>query len=72
MEQLEQTTKTYKSAKDYEKDARKMQKDGWRVVNSNTFQPRSGIGRIVMTGGIGAIAFKPKPSITVIYERPRQ
>lgn len=49
-----------------------MQRDGWRVVNSSTFQPRSGIGRIVMTGGIGALVFKPRPTITAIYERARQ
>lgn len=59
----------YKSEKEYQKDAQKWQKNGYQVVNVVSEQPRSGCGRIIMLGGIGALVFKPKPEFVVTYQR---
>lgn len=70
----ETMVRTYKKAKDYQKDAQKLGKQGWRVVGTVEHRPRSGLGRIttgVLTLGIGALMFPPKPEIVVTYERER-
>lgn len=72
MQDVETMVKTYKSSGDFTKDAKKLAKKGWTVTTQSTIQPRSGIGRIVATGGLGAIAFKPKPEIVVTFTRPKK
>jgi hypothetical protein len=61
--------KRYKSDKAYRRDASRMATGGWRVVNATSEQPRSGCMRIILTGGIGALIWKPKPQTIVTYER---
>lgn len=60
--------KQYIRSKDYEKEARKLAKQGYRVAHTVTEQPRSGCLRIIALGGIGALLWKPKNITTVTYE----
>ena len=57
--------KRYESEKDYQKDKKKMEKDGWYVVSRSDFQPGRGFARIVLTGFLT----KPKKQIIVVYGR---
>jgi len=66
---MPQQVKTYHSAKDMEKDAKKLMKKGWSVVSQDSSQPRAGIGRIGLLGPM-ALLFKPKREIVVIYQKP--
>jgi len=61
--------KRYKSDQAYRQDAGKMAAQGWRVTNVISEQPRAGCMRIILTGGLGAIVWKPKPQLVVTYER---
>ena len=61
--------KRYKTDQAYRKDAGKMAAQGWRVTNVISEQPRAGCMRIILTGGLGAIVWKPKPQLVVTYER---
>lgn len=61
--------KRYKSDKAYRTDAPRMAAQGWRVMNVVSEQPRAGCLRIILTGGLGAIIWKPKPQLVVTYER---
>lgn len=59
--------KRYRNEKEYQKDAGKMLGNGYEVQSVVSEQPRSGCGRFVALGGIGAIIFKPKPELVVTY-----
>lgn len=59
----------YKSDKAYKKEAAQMSANGWQVVSVTSEQQRSGCGRIIMLGGIGALFWKPKPHLVVTYEK---
>ncbi len=61
--------KRYKKERAYRKDATRMAGEGWTVVSVTSEQQRSGCGRIIMLGGIGALIWKPKPDFVVTYER---
>lgn len=58
--------KRYKSDKEYQKDVNKMLKAGYEVQSVTSEQPRSGCARI-LTIGIFAAIFKPKPVTVVTY-----
>lgn len=62
--------KTYKNTRDFERDARKMERQGWEVQSVVNQQPRPGVGRIVMLGLFAGV-FKPKPILVVTYKRNR-
>jgi hypothetical protein len=59
--------KRYKDEKEYQKDAGKMTVKGYEVASVVSEQPRSGCGRFIALGGIGALVFKPKPVLVVTY-----
>jgi hypothetical protein len=61
--------KRYKSDKTYRKDASMLTQQGWKVVSATSEQPRAGCLRIILTGGLGAIVWKPKPQTIVTYEK---
>ena len=56
----------YRNEKEYQKDAGKMAAKGYEVQSVVSEQPRSGCGRI-LTIGIFAAIFKPKPELVVTY-----
>lgn len=58
--------KRYKNEKEYQKDAGKMAAKGYEVQSVVSEQPRSGCGRM-LTIGIFAAVFKPKPELVVTY-----
>ena len=57
----------YRDDKAYQKDAAKMLGKGYEVQGVTSEQPRSGCGRFIALGGIGALIFKPKPELVVTY-----
>lgn len=59
----------YEDRKAFDKAAQKLSHDGWQVVSVTERTQRSGCMRIILTGGIGAIAFHPKPTLVVTYSR---
>lgn len=59
--------KRYRDEKQYQKDAAKMAAKGYEIQSVVSEQPRSGCGRFIALGGIGAIIFKPKPELVVTY-----
>ncbi len=61
--------KRYKKERAYRKDAAMLAGHGWTVVSVTSEQQRSGCLRIILTGGIGALIWKPKPDFVVTYER---
>lgn len=58
----------YPNERKYQSDARKLAKRGYRVASVTSEAPRSGCGRIIMLGGIGALVFRPKPVLVVTYQ----
>jgi len=60
--------RTYTSPGAYTKDARRMERQGYRVVNTVNQAPRAGCLRI-LTLGIFTMIFPPKPLIVVTYRR---
>ena len=68
MNYYEVKVKTYKNTKEFDRDAKRMSKGGWQVVQVTNQQPRPGIGRIFLLG-IFAGVFKPKPVLVVTYQR---
>ena len=62
--------KSYKNDKAYRKDAQKMRRKGYRIVNVQNFKENQGCGLL----GCKAIIFMPlvligkKPSLVVTYE----
>ncbi|MDI9549466.1 MAG: hypothetical protein QM346_17880 [Chloroflexota bacterium] len=61
--------KRYKSDSVYQRDAQKMRDQGYTVQSVTSEQPRSGCMRIILTGGLGALFWKPKPQLVVTYIR---
>lgn len=66
---MEQIVKTYKDQKAFSRDVSKMLQAGWIIASQTTYQPRSGIGRFLALGGIGALVFRPKQQVMVTYQR---
>lgn len=62
------TIREYKDAKEFDREARRMAKDGWEVQSQTERTQRPGCGRILLTGGF-ALVFPPKPTIVVTYRR---
>lgn len=58
----------YRSHADFERDAAKLAADGYSVLTVTESQPRSGCLRIV-TLGLFALVWKPKPKLLVTYQR---
>ena len=56
----------YKGQKDYDKDRRKWEREGWYVANVSEVKQPVGIGRIALIGA-GALVVKPKPHLYVTY-----
>lgn len=63
------TVKRYKSDKEYQRDASSMAQQGYAIQSVASEQPRAGCLRIILTGGLGAIIWKPKPQLVVTYVR---
>jgi len=66
--------KKYKYEREYEKDARKMQKRGYEVVNVVSKRPRPGVFRAttaLMTGGVSNLLYKPPAELVVTYRLRR-
>lgn len=57
----------YRTDRDYENDASLMARQGYRVQSAAKESPRPGCLRIVLTGGLGLIFFRPKPVWVVTY-----
>jgi putative NADH-flavin reductase len=57
----------YKNDAEYQKDANKLLAKGYEVQNVVSEVQRSGCGRFIALGGIGALIFKPKPVQVVTY-----
>ena len=62
--------RTYTSTGAYNQDARKLERQGWRVINTVNREPRAGCLRI-LTLGLFTLIFPPKPQIVVTYRRQR-
>lgn len=58
--------KRYKNEKEYQKDAAKLAAKGYEIQSVVSEQPRAGCGRI-LTIGLFAAIFKPKPELVVTY-----
>lgn len=71
MNYYEVKVKSYENSKEFDKDAKRMARDGWTVSQVTSQQPRPGIGRIVLLG-IFAGVFKPKPILVVTYQKGRE
>lgn len=69
---MEQMTQIYKNLKAFQKDAKKLARDGWTVQSQQAYQPRAGIGRIALLGGFGALLFRPQTQLSVVYVRQPQ
>jgi hypothetical protein len=65
---VETMVRTYRSPDAYARDAKKLARDGWTVVNTFHRQPRAGIGRIV-TLGFATLLRPPSPEIVATYQR---
>lgn len=59
---------TYTGEKAMQRGISDMARQGWRVVSQSSFQPRAGVGRILLIG-IFAAVIKPKMKFQVVYER---
>lgn len=64
---FETTTREYADQGEFQNDARKMAKQGWRVVGQTQLTQRSGCLRTLLFG----LFFPPKPHIVVSYERQK-
>ena len=61
--------KRYKNEREYQLDALEQSEQGYFVRAVTSEQPRSGCMRIILTGGLGALIWKPKPQLVVTYTR---
>ena len=61
--------KRYKNTNAYQRDAAQRQIQGWRVISTTSEEQRAGCMRILLTGGLGLLFWKPKPVLVVTYER---
>lgn len=58
--------KRYKNEKDYQKDAGRMSKRGYKVVSTISEQQRRSLFTVIMTGFL-ALLFPKKPQLVVTY-----
>lgn len=58
--------KRYKDEREYQRDAQRMARKGYKVVSSTSEKPRAGCARI-LTLGIFTLLFPPKPEFVVTY-----
>jgi hypothetical protein len=65
---VKQITRTYKGQKALEKGIKKMARQGWQVQSQSSFQPRAGVGRIVLLGIMAAV-IKPQTKWVVVYSK---
>src|SRR4051794_18555624 len=65
---FETMVRTYKDTDDYQKDQKKLAKDGWSTQAMVERKPRAGVGRIV-TLGMASVIRPPKPELVVTYQR---
>lgn len=61
-------TREYKDAKEFDRAAKRMAKEGWVIQSHSERTQRAGCLRILLTGGF-ALVFPPKPTIVVTYRR---
>src|SRR5258708_25034082 len=67
---METQIKSYKDAKEYQRDVQKMSKQGWTILNTIDHQnERSLAGKLLVPGGMFT---KGKSQIVVTYQRPQQ
>lgn len=59
---------TYTGEKAMQRGISSMARQGWRVVSQSSYQPRAGVGRILLIGVFAAI-WKPKTRFQVVFER---
>ncbi len=65
---METQIKSYKDAKEYQRDVQKMSKQGWTILNTIDHQnERSLAGKLLVPGGMFT---KGKSQIVVTYQRP--
>jgi hypothetical protein len=63
--------RTYKTAKDFEKDAKKLAKKGYvPSLQSHAAVPKGFAGRVASIGTLGVFGSANKSEITVTYTRP--
>jgi hypothetical protein len=55
------------AAREFAADAKKLAKQGYVPVSQSWEEGKTGIARLVVTGGVAAFALKPKGSLTVTY-----
>jgi hypothetical protein len=65
---FETMVRTYKDTGDYQKDQKKLAKDGWMTTAMVERKPRAGVGRIITLGLVAAVR-PPKPELVVTYQR---
>lgn len=58
--------KRYKNDREYQRDAQRMTKRGYKVINVTSERPRAGCARLI-TLGIFTLIFPPKPEMVVTY-----
>lgn len=66
----ETMVRVYKGSDDYQKEARKLARDGWEVVNTVERRPRAGCLRILLLWWLTLLR-PPKPELVVTYRRHR-
>ena len=60
--------KRYKNSKEFQADAKRMNKAGWRVILQTQEKRPAGCGRYGCLG-LFAFLFPPRPVIVVTYEK---
>lgn len=61
--------KRYRRDRDFQADAHAMAQQGYRVQSTTSERPNPGCMRIILTGGLGLLFFRPKPQLVVTYAR---
>lgn len=56
------------AAREFAKDARKLAAQGYRPIAQSWEEGKTGLLRLIVTGGTSAFALKPKGSLTVTYQ----
>jgi hypothetical protein len=67
----EQRHVQYNGQKDFNKDRRKWEREGWYVANVSEVKQPVGIKRLAVLS-VGALVVKPKPQLYVTYEKPER
>lgn len=65
---IQTQVKTYTKPEQYQHEASRMSRDGWRVVSTEEHAPRTGCMRWLIMGPL-VLIFRPKHKIVVTYER---